>query len=257
MSKQNKLHEENYNKQGCLMKIVECGDKTNIVVEFQDEYNARVDTQYQNFKNGLVKNPYYPTVCGVGIIGVKYPVSDNCKNTKEYDMWHSMLQRCFDSTYKEKRPAYKSVTCCDEWMLFENYYEWLHSQENFEQWYNGKRWAVDKDILVKGNKTYSPETCCLIPQNVNCLFLKRESERGKYPIGVRYTDNGFIATCRNPFLDRAVELGYYSTPERAFNAYKVYKEDIIKQVAEIEYSNGNITKRCYEAMICYEVEITD
>ena len=172
-------------------------------------------------------------------------------------MWHSMLQRCFDLTYKEKRPAYKPVTCCDEWLLFENYYEWLHSQENFEQWYNGKRWAVDKDILNKGNKIYSSENCCLIPQNVNCLFLKRESERGKYPIGVQYTESGYLAKCRNPFLDKAVELGYYSTPEKAFEVYKKYKESIIKQVAEVEYSNGNITKECYKAMMNYKVEITD
>lgn len=97
----------------------------------------------------------------------------------------------------------------------------------------------------------------MIPQNVNCLFLKRESERGKYPIGVQYTESGYLAKCRNPFLDKGVELGYYSTPASAFEVYKKYKENIIKQVAEVEYSNGNITKECYNAMMNYEVEITD
>lgn len=239
------------------MKIVEYNNSSDIVVEFQDEYKYRVNNTYSNFKKGCIKNPYHPTLYGVGIIGTKYPVSNNCKNTKEYDMWHSMLQRCFDLTYKENRPAYKPVTCCHEWLLFEDYYEWLHSQENFEQWYKGKRWAVDKDILNKGNKIYSPDNCCLIPQNVNCLFLKRESERGRYPIGVHYTNDGFVARCRNPFLDKAVELGCYSTPEKAFEVYKKYKEDIIKQVAEDEYLKGNITKQCHDAMMKYEVEITD
>lgn len=255
--KQNRLFETNLSNQGCLMKIVECKDKANIIVEFQDKYKARVNTQYSNFKKGSVKNPYHPSVYGIGIIGTKYPVSINCKKIKEYNVWQSMLQRCFSMSYKEKRTAYKDTTCCDEWLNYENFYEWLHNQPNFDKWHKGKRWATDKDILVKGNKTYSPDTCCLIPQNVNCLFLKREAERGKYPIGVRYTNDGFIAVCRNPFLDKSVELGCYSTPERAFQAYKVYKEDIIKQVAEIEYKNRNITKDCYEAMMNYEVEITD
>ena len=89
------------------------------------------------------------------------------------------------------------------------------------------------------------------------MFLKREAERGEYPIGVRYTNDGFLAVCRNPFLDKSVELGYYSTPERAFQAYKEYKEKIIKQVAEAEYKAGNITEECYKAMLNYEVEITD
>ena len=186
------------------MKIIECGDKTNVTVEFQDEHKARVHTQYTNFQKGSVKNPYYPSICGVGIIGEKYPVSTNCITAKEYDAWRRMIVRCFNEWYKENRPAYKFVTVCDEWLNYENYYEWIHSQENFEHWYNGKRWAIDKDILNKGNKIYSPENCCLIPQNVNCLFLKREAERGKYPIGVRYTENGFLATCRNPFLDKAL-----------------------------------------------------
>lgn len=43
----------------------------------------------------------------------------------------------------------------------------------------------------------------------------------------------------------------------AFEAYKIYKELIIKQVAKEEFDIGNITKKCYDAMIHYEVEITD
>ena len=110
---------------------------------------------------------------------------------------------------------------------------------------------------MKKNKEYSPNTCCLVPQNVNCLFLKREALRGDYPIGVRYWNDGFMASCHNPFTDKNEIIGSYSTPERAFYAYKTYKEDIIKQVAEIEYKNNNITKECYESMMNYKVEIDD
>lgn len=252
------LYEEKYNSRGCLMRIVECNKNADIVVEFQDEYRARVHTQYSNFVKGLVKNPYYPMVYGVGIVGDKYKtVDENSKSTREYMTWYHIIQRCFSARLKEKQPAYKNIDCCEEWLLYENFYEWLHSQPNFEKWYSGKRWAVDKDILIKGSKVYSPETCCLIPQNVNCLFLKREAERGLYPIGVHYGEDGFVARCRNPFTDTNEELGSYSTPEKAFIAYKYYKENIIKQVAKIEYKAGNITEKCYQAMINYEVEIDD
>ena len=256
----NKYHlfEERYNNHGNLMRIVEYNKTDSIIVEFQDEYNAKVHTQYSNFLKGLVKNPYYPMVYKVGIVGEKYKtVDENSKSTREYMTWYHIIQRCFSTKLKEKQPTYKEITCCKEWLLYENFYEWLHSQENFDKWYSGKRWAVDKDILIKGSKIYSPETCCLIPQNINCLFLKREAERGKYPIGVHYSEDGFIARCRNPFTDKNEELGIYSTPEKAFNAYKNYKEDIIKKVAKIEYEDGNITKECYRAMINYNVEIDD
>ena len=240
------------------MRIIEYNGANDIVVEFQDKYIMRVDSVYSNFRSGSIKNPYYPSVYGVGVIGTKYPRSINCKNVKEYETWRQILRRCFDNEFKNRQPTYNNVICCDEWLNYENFYEWLHSQSNFDKWYEGKRWAVDKDIFVKRNKIYSPENCCLVPQNVNCLFLKREAERGIYPIGVSYKENeGFVAACNNPLTNRREELGCYSTPEKAFVAYKNYKEDIIKQVAKIEYNKGNITKECYEAMLNYMVEIND
>lgn len=252
------LNEERLNQNGCPMKIIEYIDNRNIVVEFQDEYRAKVKTSYGNFKRGIVRNPYYPAVYGAGISGNKYPIIVDSEPAKEYSIWRSIIGRCYDEKIKAKQPTYKDVTCCDEWLLYDNFYEWLHNQPNFNKWYDGCRWAVDKDILNKGNKVYSPENCCLIPQNVNCLFLKRESERGEYPIGVRYRDGyGFLASCHNPFTNRSEDLGSYSTPEKAFYVYKDYKEDIIKQVANTEYNSGNITKACYEAMMNYEVKIDD
>jgi hypothetical protein len=67
----------------------------------------------------------------------------------------------------------------------------------------------------------------------------------------------FSACCHNPFTNKAEKLGVYQTINEAFHAYKRYKEYLIKSVAQIEYNKGNITKKCYEAMMNYEVEITD
>lgn len=255
--KSNRIGEERVNNQGCLMKIVEYNNTENIVVEFQDDHKMRVETQYCNFKLGNVRNPYYPSVYGVGITGKKYPININCKPTREYSIWHSMLCRCFDERFKISQPAYKNTTCCNEWLNFEIFYEWLHSQENFDKWYNGKWWALDKDILVDGNKIYSPETCCLVPQNVNCLLLKRKASRGDLPIGVGKTGNKFQAVCSNPFTGKIDKLGKYETPEEAFYAYKYQRENYIKQVAEIEYKAGNITRSCYEALMNYSIKIDD
>lgn len=261
MKKSNKhnerLGEERLNNQGCLMKIVEYIDNKNIVVEFQDKYKAKVHTEYDNFKKGVAKNPYHPTVCGVGMLGVKYPSKVNGKNTKEYIAWLNMLRRCYEEAVKNRNKTYKNATCCKEWLLFENFYEWLHNQENFNKWLNGCRWSLDKDILIKGNKTYSPETCCLVPQNVNLLFVKRDNDRGDLPIGVQRNRRGFRAECKNQLKKETEISTTYQTPEQAFEAYKTYKEHLIKQVAQTEFLNGNITEKCYKAMMKYEVEITD
>ena len=204
-----------------------------------------------------MKNENPKTVLSIGVTGNKYPANINGKNSKEYRTWKHMLERCYDNDLKNKYSTYKQVTCCDEWLYYPNFYEWLHKQKNFEKWLNGYKWCLDKDILVKGNKLYSPNTCCLVPQNVNNLFVNQNTIRGNLPIGVCKHKEKFQSWCRNLITGKKCFLGTYNTPEEAFQAYKQAKESYIKQVAQEEYNKGNITKKCYEAMMNYEVEITD
>lgn len=239
------------------MKIIEYNSATDIIVEFQDQFKGKVHTTYRNFINLEIKNPYYPSVLEVGITGNKYPTKINGKHISEYVAWHNIISRSYSKKDKIKNPTYIDVSCCDEWSNYENFYKWLHSQENFNKWLNGDKWAIDKDILIKGNKIYSPEACCLVPQNVNGLFVKNNMYRNNLPIGVIKNGAGFQAHCNNPLTHKYENLGTYRTPTEAFLVYKKRKEDIIKQVAQIEYVNDNIVKQCYEAMMNYKVEITD
>lgn len=52
-------------------------------------------------------------------------------------------------------------------------------------------------------------------------------------------------------------LGTYKTIEEAFAAYKREKEAYIKEVAQKYYDEDKITKRVYDALMNYKVEITD
>lgn len=256
----NRIGEENVNKQGCLMKIVNYNNANDIVVEFQDDYHINVHTTYRNFINKEVKNPYFPSVCGIGIIGNKYPIKRDGKCVKEYNAWRHMLSRCVDKKQIEKRPTYEDAACCNEWLLYDNFYEWLHNQPNFNKWFYSDKWAIDKDILNKNNKVYSPENCTLVPIYVNSLFTKRDNYRGDYPVGVSKDRHGYRASCNNAInnsSNKRIYIGEFKTPESAFYAYKEYKESIIKKVAKDEYAKGNITEECYNAMMKYEVEITD
>lgn len=245
------------NYQGCLMRIVEYVDANNMTIEFQDEYKTKIHTSYGNFRKGSIKNPYFPSVHGVGMTGNKYPIRINGGLVKEYNVWRHMLARCFNKKFKEENSSYENVSCCKEWLLFENFYEWIHSQENFDKWLHNNKWAIDKDILIKGNKVYSPETCCLVPQNVNNLFIKQYDIRGEYPIGVSYNENKRKYDVHCSLNHKCIYLGSFTTLEEAFYVYKKYKEDVIKQIAQEEFNKGNITQNCYEAMLNYEVEITD
>ena len=120
---------------------------------------------------------------------------------------------------------------------------------------------LDKDILNKGNKIYSPETCVFVPQRINNLFTKSNKIRGGYPIGVNYSQNCNCLCVRCSILcedkKKNKHLGYFSLDEpfKAFSTYKNFKENYIKKVAD-EYKEL-IPQKLYEALYKYEVEIND
>ena len=232
-------------------KILKYNDKTNVEIQFINTgYGAVVELG--NVRNGYVKDPYSPSVHGVGISGTKYPYSINGVKTKEYILWSNMLQRCYSNTYKKKQPTYEGCEVSDNFKSFEYFYEWCHSQIGF----GNEGWHLDKDLLTKGNKVYSENTCVFIPKEINLLLTKRTATRGEHLIGVSWDkrDKVFRATVsRNK--GKQEHLGFFKTEIEAFEAYKQAKESFIKEQANKWKSQ--IDERAYEALMNYEVEIDD
>ena len=257
--KQERLGEIRKSNEDYEMKIIEYNKAIDIIVEFQDEHKAKVHTQYQAFLKGEVKNPYHPSIYNIGYLGQgKYKCKENKKITKSYEVWRDMIKRCYDPYCLNKRPTYIDVYVCEEWHCFQNFAEWW--EENVYNC-NNERMCLDKDILVKGNKVYSPETCIIVPERINILFIKCNKSRGKYPIGVSEYYNkktnykGLVVKCNT--LEKKEHLGYFplNRPFQAFTCYKQFKENYIKQVAD-EYKDL-IPIKLYEALYKYEVEIND
>ena len=232
-------------------KILKYNDSKNVEIQFLQtgyETSARLD----HIKSGNVKDLYSPSVYSVGIVGIKYPPSINSRNTKEYDLWHSMLQRCYSTTLKKKRPTYEGCKCSDNFLHYEYFYEWCNKQIGF----GVADFELDKDLLMKGNKVYSENICVFIPKEINSLLTKSTASRGKYPIGVYWSkrDKAFVAmVCKNK--GKQEYLGHFKTEIEAFDAYKTAKESFIKEQAE--KWKGKIGEKAYEALMNYTVEITD
>ena len=253
MSKKiDRINETRLNNNGEEMKIVRYANRMDIDVQFVNDGTIVEHREYGNFKKGSIENPMTPSVYGVGYMGIgKFKSKDeNGKITKCHNTWKHMLERCYDPKYQEKFTTYKGCTVCKEWNNYQIFAKW--DNENYYEVGNDQM-ALDKDILCKGNKVYSPETCIYVPQSINKLFIKCDKSRGDYPIGVRKHGNNFQAhLARGNGLEY---LGTYNTVNEAFLAYKKAKEQYIKEVAE-EYKD-KIPCKLYEAMVTYEVEIDD
>lgn len=253
---------ERFNSNGLCGVCIVYNSADDILIKNKDSEEI-IHTQWSHFDAGCFEFINSTPNRYGGFHGGVYPAYVNKKTTKEYNCWIQMLRRCFDEDYKKVQPTYVNAKPCDDFMYYTFFYEYLLSRENYCAFKNEDiRWEIDKDIVGgKGNKLYSPETTSIVPTYINSLFTKGDKHRfelGKEePIGVHYRYGKYRAICSDPFIGKNAHLGNYNTEIEAFNAYKEYKEMVIKKMAEQEYNVGHIDKRCYEAMMNYEVEITD
>ncbi len=191
-------------------------------------------------------------VAGVGYNDGTYPAV----KTKEHALWRSMLSRCYTERNLLLKPAYRGCSVSDSFKDYTYFYEWCNKQKGFKTYdENGRMFALDKDLLHKGNKVYSEAACVFIPMEVNNLIVKSDSLRGEYPIGVVYDKERDKYQARMWVDNKPKFLGRYDTIEAAFSKYKQSKEHHIKVVAEKWESL--IDYRAYEALMNYRVDITD
>lgn len=186
-----------------------------------------------------------PTMCGIGYAG-----TERDSKSVSYIKWHDMIHRSYNAKFHIRNPQYKDCEVCEEWKNYSNFKVWYETH-----CYGDTVLDLDKDILYKGNKVYSPETCCLVPHIINTVFINGKKDRGDYPIGIYFDKdkNKFRAECN--ILGKQTKLGYFKTLEEAFQTYKKFKENVIRETAE-KYK-GKIPYKVYDAMLRWEVEITD
>lgn len=188
--------------------------------------------------------------CGLNFLKKKvYGVGVNdvfeSKNLKSYQVWVGMLERCYNDKTRNIYMSYSDCEVCESWLYFSNFKEWFdrHYVEGF---------ALDKDILVKGNRIYSPDKCCFVPQEINNVVQRRKHSRGSTLIGVYKSGKKYSAHIGGKYR---VYIGTFDSQLEAFKEYKCVKEGIIKKLAD-KYKK-QLEPRVYEALYNYKVEITD
>ena len=168
-------------------------------------------------------------VHGVGVNDADYavqPVGPDGKRRRcpYYEVWRSMLTRAYSPKEHARRPTYTGVTVCEEWHSFMAFRAWMMTQD-----WEGKQ--LDKDIIVPGNKVYSPATCAFVSGEINILLTDRAAARGEWPIGVDWHRQAEKFQARVTENGRLRYLGLFTTPEAAHLAWRKEKVRIVRTAA--------------------------
>ena len=197
------------------------------------------------YPNKKIRKPIH----GLYIFDIDCSIHNDDITTQAYNCWSRMISRCHDTKYQDRCETYKDCSVCKEWYLFSNFFSWF--KQNYKQ-----GCELDKDILVKGNKVYSPDTCCFVPQEINKILIKRNKKRGTLPIGVYEQKSGvFLAQIHKNA--KTYTIGTFNNPNSAFLAYKNEKEKYIKEKAKEYFEKGLINENVFIALTNYKVNIND
>ena len=159
----------------------------------------------------------------------------NESNWRIYQLWFSMITRCYSERELKRCPTYKGCYVCERWLKLSNFLEDLPKIDGYELWLNNpnKRISLDKDIKSNGkNKCYCLENCIFVTasdnsiqsnKTMNYIFTEErnkkvsESNKGKHKgiknqnLGLlicQYTIKGEIINIKYQF--EYIEMGFWN-----------------------------------------------
>lgn len=152
-------------------------------------------------------------VYGVGINDADYVTRTSSWTCPFFRKWKDMLARCYSEYENTRHPTYLECYVVDEWLYFSRFKLWMEQQD-----WQGK--ALDKDILVRGNKEYGPSTCVFVSAQLNGFLVEKVS--GDLPVGASILRGKFQSRCAE-FGKGQKYLGVFDTAIEAHKAWLFFK----------------------------------
>ena len=185
-----------------------------------------IEANYPANKSSIARRK---PVHGVGINDAPYvtkpTVSGELLCDPAYRAWFNMLMRAYCERCQGKQPTYVGVTVCKEWHSFSAFRVWwlANYRDGFQ---------CDKDLLVAGNREYGPDACIYVPSWLNSFTVDCGAVRGEFPIGVSFCKQTgkYKSQCCNPITGKQRNLGRFTTPEAAHEAWRRYKLELADQL---------------------------
>lgn len=233
---------------GDIATLIEYNTSTDIKVQFTT--GQIVKANFYNFENGKIKSNFYPSFFGFGILGQEAVSDNNGEPLGSFNSWRNMIKRCYGGS-KSSSPSYSDCYVCEEWRYFKNFKDWYN--DNYYQ-LGDERMELDKDILVKNNKVYSPSTCIFVPKTINTPLAGPGGNVAKRdtPVGIFVNKDGsyFSRFGKN----RGKE---FWNLDEAISYYKSRKKARMVEIAERYKSKygDDFPKIIYDTLINYEVDM--
>lgn len=230
------------------------------IINYINSHNITIQ-----FENGIQRLVDCKHLTRISKYKMPQTQSNGNDNSSCYRTWSSLLNRSL--YHNTNKSCYDDIILCDEWKVYENFKKW-YDEHYYE--IEGEEVELDKDLLIKGNKIYSPQTCLFVPQYINNILVNKSKQTITHrktpknqspidndilPVGVTWCNDKKKYRASINYHGKVKNLGRYNTIQEAFNTYKQAKEQYIKDVAE-QYK-PYIPQVLYDILINYKIDIND
>lgn len=171
---------------------MKCGS-TFVVTKINSSTDIKVKSIESGFETSIatnqitrlnVRDPYAPAVQGVGFVGegiytpTEIKANGKSRKTAAYMKWAAMMERCYSDALHKRHPSYADCEVCEEWQDFQVFAEWFYENSPSDEY------ELDKDLIDRNNRVYSPDKCSFITREQNAAIAKRKLR----PISLRKGD---------------------------------------------------------------------
>lgn len=146
------------------------------------------------------------------------------------------------SNYGRVVSYYKDCRGCEEWWNFSNFREWYRDNT-----IEGRKFDLDKDILVQGNNVYGPDTCSLVTHYANTIFQRRgiETNIAQNNLSCKYDASAYI-------FGKTKQIGRYDSREETGRSLLLYRKGLINKFAK--RNKHKVPYKVYEAMMRWDTK---
>lgn len=238
-----KIHKDKYSYENVVYR--NCTSKVEIYCNTCKKYFMQTPNEHLDGCGCPTcgRNKIKAKLYGVGINDLEEPISRNGKHFKFYLVWKAMMYRCYYKSFHKKEYTYSDCYVCDEWKYLSNFKMWF--DKNYVEGYE-----LDKDILVNGNKEYSPDKCCFVPKRINNLIKEKIKCIKSIHNGITNSKKDSFCVTIYKEYKKFIFKGI-KTLEEAISIYNNEKTKYIHELAEEYYREQKINKSVYEALKKY------
>lgn len=160
-------HEEFVNNDGHKFKAISKKGSLINIVFYNTGHTATV--YLQNARKGKTKDPYEPSVYGVGYTG-EFCKKSNPDWKQARQLWKNMMKRCYST--KDPRGYYGHAFVSAPWYEFAKFLEDIKELDGYHNWLSGQKsdgvkYNLDKDSILEGNNIYAKSLCRFLTESEN------------------------------------------------------------------------------------------